>query len=303
MSLVRTAKAFVALPVAIIVSLVAFSAQVGATEIELTTGEKISGMVVEETEQLTVVDHPTFGRLQIPAALIKVEVEDPIAAGLFDSWILRGYTRKVSAGFSGSNGNSDDISFNAGLDLGRATDGYRSQFVAGYFYTETEDVKSRNEFFGNYQHDFLLPKKTFIFVKARYDFDEFQAWKSRIAGSTGAGYDIIAKEMVSLRANAGFGVSRTFGSVRETSPEAIAGVLFTWQITDAQLFEADTVYNLDLNEAPDFRLLSNAAYTIGVGGIEGLSLKFGVKNEYISAPNGADKKNNLKYYGNLVYDF
>ena len=57
----------------------------------------------------------------------------------------------------------------------------------------------------------------------------------------------------------------------------------------------------DFSDLPEFRLLANANYIVGITQLDGLSLKFGAKNEYDS--NQPGDNNNLKYYANIVYDF
>lgn len=277
-----------------------FAASAGAEPIELENGDKFEGTIIEQRASSIVVDHPVLGRVEIPRTALKpVAPENP---GLFGTDFLRGWKRNLGAGFSGASGNSQDASFNAGLNLNRSAETFRGAFDTSYFYSTKEGDASTNEYFANYKHDFLFKdSRFFLFGTGRYDYDQFQSWENRIAASAGAGYDFYKTETFDLRGTLGPGFSRTWGTENEWKPEAVLGLALAWRISESQSFEADSTYYPNLEDLPEFRLLSNAAYKIGLGEIAGLSLKLGVKDEYNSETAGDN--NNLKYYGNIVYEF
>ena len=276
------------------------AATAGAEPIELANGDKFEATVVEESETSLVVDHPVLGRIEIPRSALKPPT--PEQPGVFGTNFMRGWKRRIGAGFAGSSGNSQDASVNAGLQLSRSAESFRGAFDTSYFYATKQGVKSTNEYFANYKHDFLFGEsRFFLFATGRYDYDEFQSWENRIAGSAGLGYEFVKSKSFDLRGNLGPGFARTWGVEREWKPEGVAGLLFVWRINGSQTLEGDTTYYPNFRRLPEFRLLSNASYSIGIGQIEGLSLKFGVKDEYNSETVGDN--NNLKYLGNVVYEF
>lgn len=271
-----------------------------AEKIELENGDELDVKIIEQTDSELVVEHPQLGRMVIPKKDIRFPVE-PIP-GLFGTSFLKGWTRNVGAGFSGSSGNSSDSSFNASLAAARSTKTFRGAFTSAFFFASKKSSRITNDVFANYQHDFLLSEsRFFIFLRSRYQFDQFQAWRHRVSMSTGPGYDIIKTETVSVRGEFGFGFSRTWGTEREWRPEGVLGASLSWKPFEGHKFSADATYYPDLADLSKFRFLSNAAYTVGITRLERLSLKLGAKNEYDSKqPN---HNNNLKYYGNLLYDF
>ncbi len=288
----------------IVVLIVLLSATgVAADTIELENGDRLEVTVIEERDETIIAEHMLFGRIEIPKSAVKPppppESEVP---GIFGSDILRGWTRSLGAGVSGASGNSKDASFNTSLKIGRSAETFRGAFDAGYFFATKDGDKTTNQFNADYRHDFLFrDSKFFLFGTARYDYDQFQGWENRIAASGGVGYDFYKREKFELRGNLGAGFARTFGSERSWRPEGVAGVALVWRITEGQSFHLDTTYYPNFDDLPEFRLLSNANYSIGIGRIEGLNLKFGLKNDYDSVATG--ENNNLKYYGNLVYEF
>jgi len=270
---------------------------------ELSNGDSIDATVIEETDESIVVEHPQLGRIVLKRSALKPPAPPaPPNPGLFGTRFLEGWNRNISAGFSGSSGNSNDASVNGSITLSRDTDDYRSAFNSAYFYASQNGASNTNEFFANYQHDFKRKDDSLYgFVKARYQHDVFQAWSDRVTASGGGGYDVLQRETFHLRGELGVGFSKSWGSEQEWRPEGVASVALEWKPADGQQLTADITYYPDFDDLGEFRALANTAYLIAITQMEGLSLKLGAKNEYDS--NQPGDNNNLKYYGNLVYDF
>jgi len=100
------------------------------------------------------------------------------------------------------------------------------------------------------------------------------------------------------------GAIKEFNSPDEdVRPEALAGVDFSWQINERQSLNFSNYVYPDLGETGEFRNVTAVDWTIKIDQADGLSLKFGINNEYESnAPSDAEK-NDLKYFGALVFDF
>ncbi len=276
------------------------SAMVSAEEVELKNGDKLDVKILDESDSEIVAEHPQLGRMVIKKEDVKPEA--PPIPGLFGTSFMRGWSRNIGAGWSGSSGNSSDSSVNASLAAARSAETFRGDFTSAYFFANTNSKRTTNQFFANYQHEFLLKdSKFFIFVRGRFQYDEFEAWRQRISSSTGLGYDIFREKAFIMSAELGFGFARTWGSERQWRPEGVVSLAVSWKPMERHELSADVTYYPDLADLPEFRLLANAAYTVGISQLDGLSLKLGAKNEYDSGQPG--ENNNLKYYGNLVYDF
>jgi hypothetical protein len=322
-----------------------------AETIELESGDKFDVTIIEETETTLIVEHPVLGRMEVPkSSLKKPEPEKP---GLFGTNFLKGFTREVGFGIGGASGNLDNLSINANLGIHRETSTYRSHFDATYFYANASDptatnpykrgaLATSNQFIGDYQHDLILfESRFFFFGNVRYAFDAFQLWRNRLTISGGPGVEILKRDKLSLRGELGvagtgnwpstspdnrllaIGMQKEFVEsyaerqrIKGWSPELVVAVIFTWKPLDGHSFKFDTSYLPTLTDLPQFRLLTNAAYTVSLPGPKGLGLKFGLTNEYTSdsgrgallppQPDGTAtplEKNNLKYFGNVVYEF
>lgn len=295
-----------------------------ADKITLENGDEIDVKIIEEGDDTIVVEHPQLGRMTVPrSALKKPEPPNP---GLFGTNFMQGWTRNVGFGFGGASGNSNDASVNASLSFEREADTFRGRFNSTYFYASQNGVKNTNAFNMAYNHDFLLGESRFyIFVLGRYQFDEFQSWRNRISGSGGLGYDIIKHKKGELRGEVGAGVAYETGSLPAgpppdqvtapvTRPQGQLGLIGSWRPLEGHEFRADVTYFPDFKNTPEFRLLANAAYQIAITGIDGLNLQLGLTNEYDSSidttqtvagitPPRLQQKNNLKYFGQITYDF
>ncbi len=297
-----------------------------AEEIELGNGDKIEVKIIEETEDTLIVEHAQLGRMTVPRSALKPPA--PIEPGLFGTKFMEGWKRNIGFGFGGASGNSQDAAINASLGFSREAETFRGVFESGYFYSTQNGIKNTNSFFAGYQHDFLFSEsKWFLFGRARYQFDEFQPWENRISASGGVGYDFLKHKKYDLRGEIGAGVAwisntllnptaipPTFQS--RWTPEGVVGLSGSWRPFKGHEFTAGVTYFPDLIDWPEFRLLSLAAYQIAISPIDGLSLKFGMQDEYNSktdttatvpgtntVPPRLQQKNNLKYFGNLVYEF
>lgn len=271
-----------------------------ATEIELENGDKLDVTIIEETETEIVAEHPQLGRMRIPQNALKPP-EQP-TPGLLGSEFLSGWNRNLGAGISGATGNSKDASFNASLSLSRNANTYKGNFQSSFFFATNDGERTTNQVSADYQHDFLLSDSDyFVFAQGRYQYDEFQAWRHRVSGGSGLGYELINTKKWNFSVQAGAGAARSWGSEGEWRAEGVFGFKLNWALLHGHEFSTDATYYPDFTRSPDFRLLAHASYTIDISQIEGLSMKAGAKNEYDSGQ--PDKNNALNYYGNLVYDF
>ena len=301
-----------------------------AKEIELENGDKIDAKVISEDEDKMVVEHPQLGEITIAKADLKKP--EPPNPGLFGTRFMEGWSRRVGFGFSGASGNSDDASVNATFSFGHSAKTYRSAFSSQYFYSSQQGVANTNSFNASYLHDFLFGKSRFYLNAAvQYNFDEYQVWRNRIQAQLAPGYDIFRRDNFRLGAKLGFSVAYTTGSYvppdpaipspggveqKETRPEGVVGLSGFWKPFSGHELNATVTYYPDLINGSVFRLNANAEYRIALAPIKGLSLVFNLDNQYDAGVNTSipvpgsnttpprlQKKNNLKYGGNLDYAF
>lgn len=309
-----------------------YSALTGAAryDIELTNGDRLSGEIDKQSDKFIVLDHTLLGLLQISVEDIKQKVlakradetettskkpeiippkfsdnratEKP---GLFGTRFLQGWTRHLGTGLSGSEGNSQVLNFNIGLEAKFKDERERTEFSSAFFFTRSNNETSKNKFHAQLIQDWLKPEsKWFYFGQGRYDHDQFGDWNHRISSSGGFGYEFIQSAQAELRGRLGVGLTRTFeGKDDDYTPEALLGLEGHWNITQNQKFSAKNILFPDFQNKGEFRNISAADWTIKVKEWGNMSLKFGLQNEYISNTQGDAKNNDFDYFGRLGYDF
>lgn len=295
-----------------------------ADTVELESGDKLEGEILEKNDEQIVMQHPTLGRIVIPMSDVKPAEEEKVEPGLFGTKVLEGWSKALSAGVSGSSGKSKENTANVDLNLNRETERNRMLFASRYFLARSSGNTTENAWDTRYTHDFLFPGHSFFpFLTLNYRMDTQQDWRHRLSGQAGGGYEFVKNEEWEVIGRLGGGISQTLGDYRDheepdgnpatrpakvgpnpvrTEPNALAGLQTLWNYYDGQSLSAVTLYLLDLADVPNYRSESRAEWKLAVGPVEGLAFKLGTSFIYDSHEIGKLKRD-FRYYGNLVYDF
>ncbi|MEX0886514.1 MAG: DUF481 domain-containing protein [Phycisphaeraceae bacterium] len=235
-----------------------------------------------------------------PATPADPTLAEPAEQGFFAEWESR-----LSAGFSGSEGDTRTQSFNASLRTRQRTDERRIELEARYFFSQARSERDQNEFRFEGTHDWLLPGSPwFLFARVEYDYNEFRAWEQRAAAFGGFGYAFVDREDLELLGRAGAGATYEFRGGRKWTPEALLGAsIAKWNITEHQTLTGSLTYYPNLEEVKQYRLDASLEWTVDVNTAEGLSLTLGLANQYESNPLDGGERNNLNYYAALNLDF
>ncbi len=298
-----------------------------ADSVELVTGDLLHGTVVEQTDSTVVLEHPIMGNVTLPVDQVKAvlvtegdggeavvtpepepepepEVEPIVDKDSFSQNILPGWDKHFELGFNGSEGNSQTLNIHSAFKATEEDDHHRWLLGSRFFQNKDNGMRTRNEFSAEATHDWLMPDSPwFKFATVKYQYDEFQDWKSRASGFVGVGKQLAETDKHDLIGRVGIGASYEFGTVNELVPEALLGLEWVYTINERQKLESHVTVFPDLAEFGESRTVAGAAWTLKVDEADGISLKFGVDNEYESRTEGNAKHNDVKYYGALVFDF
>ncbi|MBI1369456.1 MAG: DUF481 domain-containing protein [Planctomycetes bacterium] len=293
-------------------------------QLTLTSGEIIRGTIVNKADGVVTLKHPIMGQVTIPMEKIKamavVEPAAPVPAAepakpaepaapvpppppapKPTDWKFH-----IEAGFSGSEGNTQDANVYLRAAGKREIEKVeRTNIFARYFLSSKNGDRNENKATAGVTQDWFIDQSPwFVFADGTADYDEFQSWEYRVSGHGGAGYQFIKNEKFDLSGRVGMGAIKEFNSPDESvRPEALAGIDFLWNLTKAQSITFSNYVYPDLGEVGEFRNVTEAAWQIKIDQNDGLSLKLGLLNEYESNAPAGTKKNDLKYFGALVYDF
>ncbi len=283
-------------------------------EVTLSTGDTLTGAVVEQTADTVVLQHDVLGRLEIPLAQVQavigpetIEVETVIpeakVAGAEpekSEWESR---FELAAG--GAFGNTDTQNFRLGLTSKRETESMRTSLDAAYYYGADNGDRTENRFTAGILNDWLFKNSRWlIFAEGRYDYDEFKSWEHRISAHVGPGYRLIESERFNLNLRGGIGFSKEFGSDGEDfRPEALLGTDFTWQITERQSLEGSATIYPDLDETGEYRTLSRLNWAVLVDPDSNISLTAGLEHEYQSDVDPGVEEHDLRVFAGFMFDF
>jgi putative salt-induced outer membrane protein YdiY len=275
--------------------------QVQTETVELSNGDKVTGAVVERTDEKIVLFHDVFGRIEIP--LVQLMQPEPPNPGLFDTGFLEGWTRTFSLGLSGQEGNSKTLDIIAALDADAENEKRRWAFDARYNYSMADSDTTNNNAMVALGRDWLFSEsRWFTFARGRFDYDDFRTWEFRLQGDAGVGYQIIQWETFGLRGRTGPSVVQEWKE-SQFRAEWLAGPELVWNLTPNQKIEASNFIYYSFTPWGEFRNVSNLDWKWDLAQKPALSLKAGLENEYQSDVASGVKKNDLKYYTSIGIDF
>ena len=281
--------------------LVPVSALADTETIELSNGDKVTGTVIERTDEKIALAHDVLGRIEIPVA--QLMPPEPPNPGLFGTGFLEGWTRTFSFGLSGQEGNSKTLDLNGALDADYEDDTRRWAFDARYNYSTADSDTTNHNAMVALGRDWLFSEsRWFVFAKSRFDYDDFRTWKYRIQGNGGVGYQFIERETFELRGRTGPSVVQEWRE-DQFRAEWLAGPELVWKLTPAQKIEASNFFYYAFTPWAEFRNVSDLHWQWDLAEKPALSLKAGLENEYQSDVEAGIKKNDLKYYLALGLDF
>jgi putative salt-induced outer membrane protein YdiY len=207
-----------------------------ADQLTLVTDEVLQGQVVEQTDTHIVLEHSVLGRLEIPRDQIK---DLDIEAKTDVKW-----DSHINVTFNGASGNTEESSLRIGGRSRRRTPSTRLRLDAAYYLSTSESELDNNKLTVGIEHDWLLHESQwFFFGDGRFDYDQFESWRQRLAAHVGPGYDIIGKEDLHLDARVGVGPRKEWGSEDDDwEPEGLIGLRFDWEITRRQSLDASVAY-------------------------------------------------------------
>ncbi len=280
---------------------------------ELADGDKVTGEVIERTEELIVIQHATLGRIEIPVASLKPP--DPPDRGVFDTGFLAGWDREVNFGINGAFGNTDNFNIILGGTLKTENEFRRwiwtSRFIFKTARAVTDPPGSPQATTDNNarirtRYDWLFGDSPwFFFVEPQYDFDQFQSWMHRFIFSLGPGYDIFQTEKFDLRVKAGLSSQHEILGAQDQRFTGVVGVEAAWRpMSILELTASNQTFPVFVNLPGDVRNLTQANVKLTLTESPKLSLNFGIENDFQSyLPRSGSLANDFKYFGTLGLGF
>ncbi|MBX7502621.1 DUF481 domain-containing protein [Qipengyuania sp. YG27] len=150
-------------------------------------------------------------------------------AGLFDMWKGEGEL----GGFQ-SSGNSNTVGITAGLKLKREGIDWSHRLRARFDYQRQNGVTSREQLFLAYEPRWQFDENLFAYGLSQFERDQIQGIDARYAISGGLGYQVLARDGLSLSLKAGpaYRVTDFTDGRKDSRIAALAGLDFDWKVFD-----------------------------------------------------------------------
>jgi hypothetical protein len=301
-----------------------------ADQVRLSSGEVLTGNVVEQTAEKVVIEHPVLGRLEIPSdSVTSVVLDDDVAgddettstddeaaeesagdAGAADDAIEAAKEEKLwkftaSLAGTGSWGNTDEQSVRVGFTADKVTDAVRIDLDAQYYGGLTDGDTTDNSFSTSGTHDWLIPdSRWFYFAAGTYNFDQFESWDHRVFGQVGPGYELIKKDDFWLNLRGGIGPRKEWGSDDDSIRfEAGFGPRFGWQISERQKLSGRSHYFFVVDDHENYRIISRLDWSLMLDPELNMSLIAGLRHEYQDEVDPGDDRNNTDAFIGIQVEF
>lgn len=311
-------------------------------EVELISGERLQGTIVERSEERIVLEHDLLGRLAIPISAVR-SVEPPAGDGEAappaadasppqpeppaDSAAAQAppepvvepepspWKQQFEVGATLRDGNVQDQQARFAYKASRESPTNRFRCDASYRYATSRGDRTQNAFTSGLHSAWHREAgRLSTFVEARYDAAEFQAWDQRITSGGGLEYELIEvrepdesgaeSEIFSVLLRGGSGLRKEIGSPKnEIDPEGVIGGELSWRITPAQTLEANSTYYPNISNADDFRIVSAVDWRLDLDTMDGVSVKVGLTHEHQSVTAPDVQHNDLSVFATLVFSF
>jgi putative salt-induced outer membrane protein YdiY len=296
-----------------------------AEEIELVDGDRLTGTILERSDERIVLKHDVLGRIELCVEQVASinEIAPPVGVSHADVALAqvdeapsetaageepkkeKEWKSKFTLGLGAAFGNTDAQSFNVGAESVRETERMKTALDARYYFGSSDGDRNENRFTAGVLNDWLFVDSPWLFfAKGRYDYDEFQSWEHRLGGHGGVGYKLIEKDDFTLTLRAGAGLLKEFNSNNEDlRPEGLIGGDLTWQISEAQDFVAGSLFYPDLDDTGEFRAVSYAGWSARIADDSNMSVNVRLEHEYQSLVDAGRDHNDLRVTAGLQFDF
>ncbi len=169
------------------------------------TDEPIDIYFLDGESEKKVVEKSDEGRVAVKTnesdGLKQVKIGDIYRIGPLDNAVV--WSGNVRSGLNGSNGNSDTLNFNVGLNLRRRSPRDRATLNGEYIFQQSDGDTEENKWFTELKYDYFISNDIYSFSLFRIGQDEASDLDIRTILSTGFGYQWIERKDLKFATEAG----------------------------------------------------------------------------------------------------
>lgn len=290
-----------------------------ADEIRLKNKDRVTGKIIEQTEEAISVQTDAMGIISIKRSAIgnivtskagppkEAPVKPPPKEQIPEKDKQIVWKRDIALGYNNVTGNTRESQFSGSFLINRNNVYVDEWTLTGniYYSSNKRKMDSQKWFVsGRYAYSFGRTRRWYNFYKMEADHDRFADIGHRLVPSAGIGYWLYDTCDFKLLAETAIGFEHT--EYRTDLKDGDKWVLIPRVFFEKRLFSNTTLtqdiyYYPELKKFGDCRLRSATSLNIGMN--DKLSIKISLIDDYNSIPPKGVKDNDLRLISALAYSF
>lgn len=263
--------------------------------------------VVGEPKPLDEWLAPEAGWLELPMhylAPVGQRIYDWAPDSWHDSQTWEPFEGSVELGLNGQSGNSDTFTSRFAVNVKYKTPELVRQVQLTTIQRQANGVRVGDTTLLDGRIDFPMPNTPWNkFAHGLVEYDKFRAFRTRISGDAGYGYEFMNTDPRLLIGRYGLSTSREVGGPDDRfKPELLLGVEYKRAFSNTSKMTFMSTYFPNVTDFNDFRLNSQAACEFLLSKELGLSLKSSAIHRYDSTPFNK-KPGDLDYSTMFMWSF
>lgn len=323
------------------VLILSFVVQGFASEVTLKNGDRVSGKIVEETDEAVIIETEYAGKITIarkhidkiadaaiaqkpePSPSTETQAAKPkqaaphvksfsapkpparLLGGRFMG-LMVGWEGNANIGFSYTSGNSNYTTMTTGLRAVKM--GGRDNFTvyARSLWNSNRGggrmVTTQNAFWGGARYDRNIDRKNFGFVSYDFERDRPKQLNFRSVAGGGLGRHTIKNETTEMDLLVGGAWNRTWQTGNNTdTPEALAGMTVKHRLHEKLKFQNSITYFQNVTDRAEYRVIFDSTVSVDVTKRIGMFISIG--NRFNNDPFGTSRKNDFLFTTGMKWNF
>lgn len=303
---------------ALILFLSFIQTNVSAGEIYLKNGDRITGEIVEETEESVTINTEAIGEVSVKKdfveRIVRAEAEESVEK-IVEAEVIEEakedveviWQRQITAGYNLTRGNTENQQLSASVFINRNRVHVDEITLKGSLYYAATEKKSEAEKWNGmarYAFSFGQKKSFYNFYKIEAERDRFAEVNYRLIPAAGVGCWFFDKPETKLLAEVALGLEHTdYRDETEESNELvlIPRAYFEQSVfVNSKLSQDITLYPL-LKDTGEYRLHSETKLTNPLS--DNLSVNFSLIDDYNSDPARDAESNDIRFISSFTYSW
>jgi len=214
------------------------------------------------------------------------------------------WTVRLEIGLNAQEGNTRIFQARGRIELVRKTDNdLLKLYVRGDFGKENRR-RNTSEVIAGASYEYQFTQNWFAYGSSQAEYDEFESLNLRFTLALGGGRYWIRRDDQMLKTFAGLGYQHEsfFNLITTDSATAELGLEYRVELASWLRFEHQTLYRPTFESLDDYRIVSDSALVVPLGGSEVWKLRLGAQYQYDPIPQPGREKLDQTYYADLLLE-